>query len=71
MTLCNLYSGCLPSLPPSPPLYIVSEPSAGENEQVLNEATGRNIDSFDEVYKPFELTDFDSFFNRNITRTSE
>ena len=28
-------------------------------------------DSFDEVYKPQELTDFDSLFNRNITRTSE
>lgn len=28
-------------------------------------------DSFDEVYKPQELTDFDSLFNRNITRTTE
>ena len=28
-------------------------------------------DSFDEVYKPQELTEFDSLFNRNITRTSE
>ena len=28
-------------------------------------------DSFDEVYKPFELTDFDSLFSKNIPRTSE
>ena len=27
-------------------------------------------DSFDEVYKPQELTDFDSLFNRNITRST-
>ena len=29
------------------------------------------VDSFDEVYKPLELTDFDSLFGRNLTRTSE
>lgn len=27
--------------------------------------------SFDEVYKPFELTDFDSLFSKNIPRTSD
>ena len=29
------------------------------------------IDSFDEVYKPLELTDFDSLFGRNLARTAE
>ena len=29
------------------------------------------LDSFDEVYKPLELTDFDGLFSRNITRTPE
>jgi len=29
------------------------------------------LDSFDEVYKPLELTDFDGLFSRNIARTSE
>ena len=35
---------------------------------------GKNLhpsDSFDEVYKPTELTDFDSLFGRNLTRTAE
>jgi hypothetical protein len=27
--------------------------------------------SFDEVYKPLELTDFDSLFSKNIARTSD
>ena len=30
-----------------------------------------NSDSFDEVYKPLELTDFDTLFSKNIARTSE
>ena len=30
-----------------------------------------NSDSFYEVYKPFELTEFDSLFSKNIARTSE
>ena len=30
-----------------------------------------NLDSFNEVYKPLELSDFDALFARNITRTAE
>ena len=44
-----------------------------EDEEAEEGGQDSNLgpDSFDEVYKPLELTDFDGLFSRNITRTPE
>ena len=34
-------------------------------------SSGAARSGFDEVYKPFELTEFDSLFTRNMIRTAE
>ena len=48
-------------LSPQPPLLPASQPTAP--------AQARS--SFDEIYKPSELTEFDSLFTRNMVRTAE
>ena len=51
-----------------------SDPEGQHEERTvesLDQSSKVKQDSFDEVYKPQELTDFDSLFNRNISRTSE
>ena len=42
-----------------------------EEAEEGGEDSNLGLDSFDEVYKPLELTDFDGLFSRNITRTPE
>lgn len=45
-----------------------------EDEEEVEEGEGgqdSKLESFDEVYKPLELTDFDGLFSKNITRTPE
>lgn len=56
-----------PSFCPSPPTVDDEDEEAEEGGQDSN----LGLDSFDEVYKPLELTDFDGLFSRNITRTPE
>ena len=38
--------------------------------QCDNQVTSQHMDSFDEVYKTYELTDFDLLLSRSIGRTS-
>lgn len=45
--------------------------SAASSSSSTGTTKAVHSDSFDEVYKPFELTDFDSLFSKNIARTSE
>lgn len=47
-----------------------------EDEEEVEEGEGGQdsnlgLESFDEVYKPLELTDFDGLFSKDITRTPE
>ena len=60
-----------PSLPPSPPSL---PPSLVDDEDEVSSPQHTSLadtDSFDEVYKPFELTDFDSLLAKNIGRPIE
>ena len=51
------------------PYFAVDDEEEEEEEEGPRPSSA--LDSFDEVYKPLELTDFDGLFSRNITRTSE
>lgn len=58
---------CLPL-----PLYRgQGDPSSQSAASVAGIRGAAATDSFDEVYKPLELTDFDSLFSRNLARTGE
>ena len=48
-------------------LYTVED----EDETIDVQPVPMETDSFDEVYKPFELTDFDSLLAKNIGRPIE
>ena len=52
-------------------LFFSTVDDEDEEAEEGGEDSNLGLDSFDEVYKPLELTDFDGLFSRNITRTPE
>lgn len=56
---------------PLPLYHSRGEPESKSAASAYESKTLYPVDSFDEVYKPLELTDFDALFARNLTRTPE
>ena len=56
---------------PLPLYHSRGEPESRSAASVGGSTDLGPVDSFDEVYKPSELTDFDSLFGRNLARTTE
>ena len=67
MNECTCFSLCV-SGKNDPASYSAASSSSSDSGTKF---VATHSDSFDEVYKPLELTDFDSLFSKNIARTSE